>query len=148
MTFAGSHAIETFAVIFHVKREPTAVQREVNVYLRAFRMPQNVVDALFEDQEHLPAHVSPHFHCAIRMLRIEEHLNVAGAKDIVGKPSHLLRHVADSVAIGINRPDEVAHGIDELSRGAGDGGERLSGERTSFHLAMRNFAQNGDLRQA
>ncbi len=56
VTFIGLCHIEAFAVIPHGQCEPALLEFEINVQICAIGMTRRIVQALFEDQENLPAH--------------------------------------------------------------------------------------------
>src|SRR2546426_10976569 len=84
-----------------------------------------VVDALFEDQKHLAARFRIHPHVAIQIWGVEMKLNVARGQSVARKASHAMRQVERVVALRIDSPHDVAHGIDRAARNSGDGGETL-----------------------
>ncbi len=75
----------------------------------ASRMSRDVVDAFLENQEHLATDFGVDPHVLIRSGGVEVELNVARRQAIAGKPSHPVRQIDNVVALGIHRPNNIAH---------------------------------------
>jgi hypothetical protein len=106
--------IEAPAVILNNEPDATSADVKFDVGLRAAGVADGVVDALFEDQKHLAAHVRPQPHVVRRAGGAEVKFDAARGEHVAGEAAHPLRQIAQVILLRINRPHDVAHRIDQL----------------------------------
>ena len=76
-------------------------------------------------------------------------LDVLPGERVAREVAHPLKQVTDAVALGIDRPDDVAHRIDELTRDRRDAIECVRGRPGDRRpRRARHLAQDGNLREA
>ena len=73
---------------------------------------------------------------------------MAGREEIAGEAPHALDEIAKVIFVRIDSPDDVAHRIYQVARGAGDRVERLADWRFLAYLMTRHFTENRDSCQA
>lgn len=141
--------IEAGAVVRHRQGQPAPFDIEVNVDERASRVPDRIVQALLENEVRLATLVGVHRHVAIRSGSTESEAHVPRVEKVGGEPAHPLDDVAELVAHGVDRPDDVAHRIDELAGRRGDLVEMVRElQRSALRARAGDLAQDRDLCEA
>jgi hypothetical protein len=75
----------------------------------------HVVNALLENQKDLPARIRTEPKVLLGKEGIKMKVDVAPGEDFAGEASHACRQIAEPISLRIDRPDDVAHGIDRLA---------------------------------
>src|SRR5262249_32063415 len=147
VTVVGLLNIEALSVVGESQDNGMVLNEEINLHAGTFGMPDDVVAALFKDEENLAAHIGVEFHGTLRVTGIKAQLDLVGGEKVAGKAPHAMGQVAEVVPVGIDRPYNVAHGIHQFAGGGGNGGKRLGDGRSSLHLALDDFTEHRNLRQ-
>src|ERR1700730_4135876 len=112
-------------------------------------MPQNVVNSFFKDEEDLTPQVSSHLQALLPRRRLEFKADVTRGKNITGASSHAMVEIAKVVPFRVNGPNDIAHRVHQLTRDAGDIGQRLREVwMRRIYMLVGDLAQDGDLREA
>lgn len=111
---------EASAIVGHFQDKPSAVDPELYVCFCALGVPNDVIEALFEYEIDLAAKIRAKSYVPVRAVGSKAKGNVSSAKDVAGESSHSLRQFTNPVLRGVDRPDDIAHGINQLAGDAGD----------------------------
>ena len=112
-------------------------------------MLDGVVDALLEDQIRLAPLVGVHDDALIGTGSAKVELDVLRIGQVSAESADSLHEVAQAVLSGIDRPDHVAHRVDELARRGGDLLDEVRHDRiVHFGAGSRDLAEDRDLRKA
>ena len=93
--------------------------QEIDLGFGAGRVPDDVVNTLLEDQKTSRRTSVPISWSAVGQRR-ETEFDLTCGEDIAGEPAHALCQVAQPIAVGVDRPDDVIHPVKEVAREAGD----------------------------
>src|SRR6516164_150907 len=111
-------------------------------------MANNIVDSFLENQEDLTALIGSHLLVQVAVESMKLELDITGAQHIAGKTPHALREISYVVSSRIYRPNDIAHGVHELTRQVRDSHQWLRHHVAILsHLPPHNFAENGNLRE-
>jgi hypothetical protein len=105
------------------------------------------VDALFEDQEDLPSHVRVEAHGQILSGPVEAKVDVPRVERVPREAPLSLQQIAQRIAFGIDRPDDIAHRVDQLPRDLGDPFAKRGDTTVSFDTLQRHLAEHSHLRE-
>ena len=139
---------QSLAVVRHLQHEPVALDPDVDVGVAALGVARDIVDGFLEDEEDFAPHVGGQRQSrpasgARKVKSMSLPVNVSLAKWRIRWSRSPTRS-----RFWIDGPDDVAHGLDELTRGGRDAAERVRGRRPGVGLAARQLAQDGNLREA
>src|SRR5262249_56182078 len=109
---AGGLRVEPTPVVAHVEDEVPVLEAKFDGGLGALRMSRDVVDGFFEDEEELPLLIEAEAVNRAVSGRGKPHADAARHEDVVGKSSRPMREVVERIALRIDGPDDVAHGVD------------------------------------
>src|ERR1043165_10243658 len=111
-------------------------------------MTNDVVDGLFEDQKNFAPEVCSDFQVEVIVGRVKTKFYIASGQNVIRKPSHPAREIAEVVSLRVDGPDNVTHRIDRIARSRGDGREPLFQPLIfAREMTARNVAEHGYQRQ-
>lgn len=112
---AAGRRIEAVPVVVHSQHEPAVFDGQVRFHRRASGVFDGVVDALLEDQIRLAPLVGIHDDALVRTGSAKVKLDVLRFGQIRPESADSLHQVAQPVLGRIDRPDHVAHRVDEFA---------------------------------
>src|SRR5262245_3722182 len=140
--------IEALAFVGHGEKEVSCSNLEIGLRLDAAGMAHQVVDGLLEDQEDLTPDIGAGYEFVQPILSLKPEVDAASGTDLACKLAHPLGQGTDTVLFWIDRPDNVAHRINQFAgraRYVGEGIPPFGAEVVV--LAPGDFAHDRDLRQ-
>src|SRR5579862_3845377 len=77
-------------------------------------MPYDIVDAFLENEKCLPPRFGAQRGLSGILRSRKLNLDPAGSQQIAGEPAHAVSQIAQIIALWIDGPNDVAHGIHQL----------------------------------
>src|SRR6266851_4601685 len=139
--------VESLAVIAHRQPNVGALHQELNSRLRAARVANYVVHALLEYQEYLPPQIASQPRIVLAVGRGKAKIDAARSQGIGGKPAHPGCQIGQIIALRIDGPHDIVHGIQQVAREIPHGREWLR-DRLIRARPADDLRQNRDLRKA
>jgi len=81
----------------------------------ALRVAQSIIDTLFEDQEKVPTEIRVELEIRPRVRSMKIKLDIASSEHIARKAPHSLGQIAESIAMWIDGPYNIAHRIHQIA---------------------------------
>src|ERR1035438_9247948 len=138
--------IQSTAIIVNPQYYRISLESQPGFSLGAIRVASDIVDALLENQEDMPALVDAEAQAAIR--GAEPELYIAGREHVAGKPPHALHQILQMIPAGIDGPDQIAHRADHLPRVHRDLRQRLAVPVVRAPALTQGFTDSRDLGKA
>src|SRR6266705_489712 len=126
--------IKARAIVRDFHRQPFALDPQLNLRLSASGVTRDIVDSLLENQKDLTPQVRPDSQRSFLTRSVKAKLNLAGSEDVAGKAPHSLYEIAEMIFFGIDRPDDVAHRINQVARRSGNYCKRLTNWRLRVYV--------------
>lgn len=146
---AAGCRIEAVPVVVHSQHQPAVVDGQVGVHRRASGVFDGVVDALLEDQIRLAPLVGVHDDALVGTGTAKVELHVLRFCQVRPESADSLHEVTQAVLSWVDRPDHVAHRVDELARRGRDSLDEVRHDRiVDFGAGTRDFAEDRDLCKA
>jgi hypothetical protein len=109
----GRFQIEAVPVVPYAQPERTLLNAKQDLRLGAARVPDDIVYGFLQYQEELSAHIGIELDI-LTTRGFEKELNVARSQDIGCKPAHAMGEIAELVTARVDRPNDIAHGLDDF----------------------------------
>src|SRR6266446_3469567 len=148
LAFAYPVWIEAWTIVQNFERKPSVFELQVDLRLRALRMPRDIVDGLLENEKDLAAQVCSNFQSLVLSGRGKAKLNLSGSEQVAGEATHAVYEIAKMILVRIYGPYDVTHGIHQVAGSAGDNRKRFADPRFYIRLMACHFTQNRYPRQA
>src|SRR5215467_6383454 len=111
---AGRLHGEAISVVPYAQPERTVLHAKQDLRFGAAGVADDIVHRFFQHQQELSAQVRIELYI-FTAGGFETELNVAGSQNIGRKAAHPVGEIAKLVPLGIDRPNDIAHGLDDFS---------------------------------
>src|SRR6185503_11273208 len=109
-------------------------------------MLYDVIDRFLENEKDFAPDVCAEHYVGFVQRRAKIEIDVPRSQDVSRKAPHALFQIAEMILLGVDGPDDVAHGVDQFTRSVGN--HRQLRSVLAVATILNHFAHDRYLRQA